>query len=91
MPIPQSVKDLVHSKKTLTSELAERAIAGGEVTPGHIIEKLYPHHGKSDKGESHALDGTPADLEEARQLGNFGNTQPSELFLTVSIQIWVEE
>jgi hypothetical protein len=84
MPIPQVIKDLVHSDKTLTSVLAEQAATGKEVTPGDVIEKLYPHHGKSDKGESHALDGEKADLEEARQLGNFGNTQPSELFLKVS-------
>lgn len=84
MPIPQSIKDLVHSNKTLTSELAHLGQGGGEVTPGNVIEKLYPHHGKSDKGESKALDGAPADIEEARHLGSFGNTQPSELFLTVS-------
>ena len=86
MTIPQAVKDLVNSKKTLTSELAELAAKGSkEVKPGDVIDKLYPHHGKSDKGESHALDNAKADLEEARALGDFGSTQPRELFLTVSV------
>lgn len=81
MTIPQSVKDLIRSKQTLTSELIEAAQKGGEVVPGKVIEKLYSHHAKSEA----KIGDLPSkeDLEEARQLGNFGSTQPSELFLQI--------
>lgn len=53
-------------------------------SPGEIAEKLYQsHHGKSPstKPPARREAATTQDLEWARKCGNFGNTQPSELFL----------
>jgi len=53
-------------------------------TPGDIADELYKsHHLKSPstKAPASRKTATPEDLQWARQCGNFGNTQPSEMFL----------
>ncbi len=77
--------ELCTSKESVSSVLA----ADPSLAPGDAWRKLYGHHvGKlttskaaNDAGKSEV---SPADLERAAKCGNWGPTQPSELFLRVS-------
>jgi len=84
MTIPQSVQQLVRGKQTLTSALVEAGDKDKHVSPEKFIEKLYHHHEVGHKAENVAAP-TSQDLQEVLQLGTFGNTQPSELFLKVGV------
>ncbi|KAK4555523.1 hypothetical protein LTR86_007275 [Recurvomyces mirabilis] len=69
-----------HSKDTISSLYAQDPTQ----SPGQIAEKLWAsHHLKSPstKAPEQRRPATVEDLEWARACGNFGNTQPSELFL----------
>ena len=76
----QSIQRLCQSQDTITSHYVQDPTQ----TPGDIAEKLFKTHNLKaastkppPKREVATLEG----LEWARSCGNFGNTQPSELFL----------
>ncbi|KAL5117244.1 hypothetical protein ACEQ8H_004803 [Pleosporales sp. CAS-2024a] len=65
---------------SVTSELA----AGVAKDPAHIADKLYrgQHIQVTErKAPHHRKPATEADLQRARECGNWGSSQPSELFL----------
>jgi hypothetical protein len=80
--IPKSVIELCRNGQSITAELAKDPSR----TPHEAAKKLF---GVSVEDEVHTktLDlgpGEASDLEEARQCGNWGTSQPSDLFLRVS-------
>lgn len=82
MTIPQSVQALVGEKQTLTSALIEASSQGNALSPEQYIQKLSHQHSGVEKKKS-VPSATDADLQTAKQLGRFNNTQPSDLFLKV--------
>ena len=80
--VSQKVVDLCRSNKTVSSELGRDPT----LAPGKVVKELYGDdvagHDELEKfKEPHA---TAEDLERAHSCGNWGKTQPSELFLRVS-------
>ncbi|KAK5136872.1 hypothetical protein LTR08_001794 [Meristemomyces frigidus] len=76
----QKIQQWCQSHDTVSSHYAQDPTR----TPGEIAENLYgTHHLKaaSTKPPPKRELATPEDLAWARSCGNFGNTQPSELFL----------
>ncbi|KAK5704857.1 hypothetical protein LTR97_001966 [Elasticomyces elasticus] len=76
----QQILQWCQSKDSVSSHYAQDPTN----SPGEIAEKLYnSHHLKSPSTKPAPARklATSEDLQWARQCGNFGNTQPSELFL----------
>ncbi|KAK0257174.1 hypothetical protein B0A54_09878 [Friedmanniomyces endolithicus] len=76
----QLVLQWCQSKDSISTHYA----ADPTKTPGDIADQLYKsHHLKSPstKAPASRKTATLEDLQWARQCGNFGNTQPSEMFL----------
>ncbi|KAJ9605552.1 hypothetical protein H2200_010209 [Cladophialophora chaetospira] len=79
--IPKNVFDLCQNGQSVTAELAQNPTS----TPHDVAKKLFGveaadeiHQKKLDLGE-----GRPSDLEEARKCGNWGTSNPSDLFLKI--------
>lgn len=87
IPMPTKISDKVHawctSKDSVSSELAKDPT----LSPGKAAERLYGAGGGISLSEKKAPNSrepaTQEDLERAFQCGNFGPTQPSELFLRI--------
>lgn len=76
----QRLEALCRSPDSVSSVYAQET----SKTPGEVAQHLYDsHHLKTitDKPTSKGRTITKDDLEWARRCGNFGNTQPSNLFL----------
>jgi hypothetical protein len=83
--VSEKVMQLCHSKVTLSSEYA----ADSSKAPGHILKEIFKGHLHSDTSH-HAKKleelkiADENDLLRAKECGNWGPTEPSELFLRVS-------
>jgi len=65
------------------------------MAPGDAWKKLYGHHlpgehSSKSTAEAHRDEITPEDLKRAKECGNWGPTEPSELFLRVSTAQWTQ-
>ncbi|KAF7294769.1 hypothetical protein MIND_01014400 [Mycena indigotica] len=78
--IPPKVYALCTGKDTVSSLVEQNP----SMAPGDAWKKLYGHHpiGSSALREQHKPI-TAEDIEQARKCGNWGETQPSDLFLTL--------
>ena len=79
--IPKNVYDLCHNGQSVTSELAKDP----SLTPHHAQKKLFGV-GVDDEIHTKSIDlgtGEPGDLQQARECGNWGSSNPSDLFLKV--------
>lgn len=82
--ISDKVYKLCTSKESVSALLA----ADPTLAPGDAWKKLYGGHAAGEKdskvtGKGRRDDLTPEDLKRAMECGNWGPTQPSELFLRV--------
>lgn len=82
--ISEKVYKLCTSPESVSALLAQDPT----MAPGDAWKKLYGHHEAGDKESSktataHRKEHTPEDLQRALACGNWGPTQPSELFLKV--------
>jgi hypothetical protein len=83
--ISDKVYKLCTSNETVSSILAKDPT----IAPGDAWKQLYGAHAAGEKeskatARSHRDTHTPEDLQRALECGNWGPTQPSELFLKVS-------
>jgi hypothetical protein len=82
--LPDHVLDLCTSNESISSLLAHDP----HLAPGEAWKKLYSSHQKK-----HDVDGAgkaeiwPEELARAARCGKWGPTQPSELFLRVSLLV----
>ena len=79
--IPPKVYELCHHHKTLTSELAKTP----NEPPHHVCKRIFDADTDDDiedRKDSIAPHGS-TDIEQALQCGNWGGSEPSELFLKV--------
>jgi hypothetical protein len=86
--ISDKVYKLCTSPESVSSLLAQDP----SLTPGEAWKKLYGHHAAGEKGSKsiareHRDTITPEDLKRAAECGKWGPTQPSELFLRVSVHL----
>lgn len=84
------ISDKVYQLCTSTESVSALLAQDPTLTPGEAWEKLYGHHAAAEKesistAKTHRDHYTPNDLIRARECGNWGPTQPSDLFLRVSI------
>jgi hypothetical protein len=75
----KKVYDLCHGAATVSSELA----ADPSMAPSAARHKLYGHTGGNEahKGDMFRDKATDEELQQARECGNWGGAEPSELFL----------
>ena len=84
--ISEKVHKLCTSSESVSSLLAQDPT----MAPGEAWKKLYGGHAAGEKeskktSKAHRDDITPDDLKRALECGSWGPTQPSELFLRVSL------
>ncbi|MET9933664.1 MULTISPECIES: FtsX-like permease family protein [unclassified Streptomyces] len=77
VPVPPGVKDLPHSGEAIISPKLKEILASNPraagLVPGHVIGTIEPE-GLGGPDELYAYIGvSPANLPEARELGNFGS------------------
>jgi hypothetical protein len=80
--IPPKVFELCHRQHTLTAELAKTP----SEAPSSVCKRLFGVDTEDDVVEDKAAKTSPdvaSDIAQARQCGNWGSSQPSELFLKV--------
>ncbi|KAH8809008.1 hypothetical protein F5884DRAFT_674832 [Xylogone sp. PMI_703] len=82
--ISDKVYKLCTNRESVSSLLAKDP----SLTPGEAWKKLYGsqavgENGKKSSGRSHRDHITEEDLQRARECGNWGPTQPSDLFLRI--------
>jgi len=85
---PSSISDNVLRLCTNGESVSSLLAADPSLAPGEAWRKLYKHHSGRPKGSSSADDVGKGELskeqlERASKCGNWGPTQPSELFLKV--------
>lgn len=81
--ISEKVFELCTGSESVSSLLAKDPT----LTPGEAWKKLYGHHAQKESkatAVAHRDHVTSDDLQRARECGNWGPTEPSELFLRVS-------
>ena len=82
--IPPKIYELCHRDKTLTAELAKNP----SEPPSSVCKRLFEtdpiEEEVEDKQTETAAEET-TDVEQARDCGNWGGSQPSELFLKVEM------
>lgn len=78
--LPDSVYRLCHEDQTVTSEL----LRDPSQSPPKVFHHLYnDHKSKNHSDSKESLTGRD-ELQKAAECGNWGNSQPSKLFLQVS-------
>ena len=82
--LSDTVYELCHDEKTVTSELLQDP----SQSPTKLFQKLYhDRKSKSHKSDSNeSVDKDDHELRKVLQCGNWGSTQPSDLFLKVNNQ-----
>ncbi|RFU29043.1 hypothetical protein B7463_g7285, partial [Scytalidium lignicola] len=80
------ISDKVHKLCTNEESVSSLLAQDPSLSPGDAWKKLYGAHivsenGSKRSGRSHRDKITEEDLERARECGNWGPTQPSDLFL----------
>ncbi|OJJ76242.1 hypothetical protein ASPBRDRAFT_192399 [Aspergillus brasiliensis CBS 101740] len=80
--LSDTVYELCHDEKTVTSELLQDP----SQSPTKLFQKLYhDRKSKSHKsGSNESVDKDENELRKVLQCGNWGNSQPSDLFLKVT-------
>ena len=79
--IPPKVYELCHRDKTLTAELAKNP----HEHPSSVCKRLFDidtEDDVEDKKHESATKGA-SDIDQARECGNWGGSEPSDLFLKV--------
>lgn len=89
--ISDKVYKLCTSKESVSALLAQDPT----MAPGDAWKTLYGGHATGEKESkstaiAHRDNHTPEDLQRALECGNWGPTKPSELFLRVSSDIWIQ-
>jgi hypothetical protein len=77
--VPKKVYRQCHEELTVSSELAR----DGKLSALDTWEKLYEHKGVKKYGDDSGYD-EKNEIEQARACGNWGSTEPSDLFLKVN-------
>lgn len=86
------ISEKVHKLCTSTESVSSLLAQEPTLAPGEAWKKLYGGHAAGEKestttAKSHRDEITPEDLQRALECGKWGPTQPSELFLRVSLPL----
>jgi hypothetical protein len=87
--ISDKVYKLCHATETVSSEMAKDPT----LAPGDVYKKLYGHTDSikiTGKARDYKEGISETDLKRAEECGNWGSTQPSELFLQVRTAPYIQ-